>query len=81
LSIVTLELMIFESKFNISPVKFYFSKLIKLILIWFEIVIHIKNIKYYYWRNYIIIDISKNIYDPLIINILFMISQEAKWKK
>jgi len=73
--------MIFESKFNISPVKFYFSKLIKLILIWFEIVIHIKNIKYYYWRNYIIIDISKNIYDPLIINILFMISQEAKWKK
>jgi len=53
----------------------------KLILIWFEIVIHIKNIKYYYWRNYITIDISKNIYNLLIINILFMISQEAKWKK
>jgi hypothetical protein len=41
-----------------------YLKIMKLILLLYEIVIHFKNIKYYYWRNYITIDImvlNKNV--------------------
>jgi hypothetical protein len=35
-----------------------YLKIMKLILLLYEFVIHFKNIRYYYWWNYITIDVT-----------------------